>query len=132
MSRQTVVIIQARLGSTRLPGKVLKDIFGKPMLWHMINRLKYSKEIDDIVLAIPDSPGNDPLKDFARGLSLHCFRGSEMDVLSRYYGAATKFGARVVVRVTSDCPLIDPQIVDQVIAMHIGSNVYYKCILYMY
>ena len=118
-------IIQARRGSTRLPGKVLKDILGKPMLWHMLNRLRLSTKIDNIVLAIPDSKQNDRLEDFAKGFNLHHFRGSEEDVLSRYYGAATNFRADVIVRLTSDCPLIDPRVTDKVIEEHLNSNADY-------
>lgn len=120
-----VAIIQARMGSTRLPGKVSKSIMGKPVLWHMFNRLKFSRKIDDIVLAIPDSAENDQLEGFAKGLKLLCFRGSEQDVLSRYYGAALKFGGQVIIRVTSDCPLIDPRLTDSVITTHLNSHADY-------
>lgn len=121
MSKNTrvVAIIQARMDSTRLPGKVLKDISGKPMLWHMLNRLKLSNGIDNIILAIPNSVQNDRLEDLAKGLKLHCFRGSEEDVLDRYYKAALEFGGDVIVRLTSDCPLIDPCITDRVIEEHL-------------
>jgi len=122
---KVVAVVQARVGSTRLPGKVLKDISGKPMLWHVLNRLRLSTKIDSIILAIPDSKRNDQLEDFAKGLNLHHFRGSEADVLSRYYGAATKFGADVIVRLTSDCPLIDPRVIDKVIEQHLNSDADY-------
>jgi spore coat polysaccharide biosynthesis protein SpsF (cytidylyltransferase family) len=120
-----VAIIQARIGATRLPEKILKDVSGKPMLWHVVNRLKFSQTIDDIVLAIPTSDQNDMLEDFAQGLKLHCFRGSETDVLSRYYGAAVEFGGDVIVRITSDCPLIDPRVTDHVIDAHLNSGADY-------
>jgi len=122
---KVVAVVQARVGSTRLPGKVLKDISGKPMLWHVLNRLRLSTKIDSIILAIPDSKRNDQLEDFSKGLNLHHFRGSEDDVLSRYYGAATKFGADVIVRLTSDCPLIDPRVIDKVIEQHLNSDADY-------
>jgi len=105
-------IIQARMASTRLPGKVLMDIEGKPMLWHVINRLKNAKKINEIILAIPDTRENDILEKFAKENNLKYFRGSEEDVLSRYYEAAKKFKVDVIVRITSDCPLIDPKVVD--------------------
>jgi len=124
-NRKVVAIIQARVGSSRLPGKVLKDVCGKPMLWHMLNRLGFSKQISDIVLAIPNSKPNNRLEEFAKEFSIRCFRGSEEDVLARYYDAATEFGANVVVRLTSDCPLIDPRITDLVIAEHLASEVDY-------
>ncbi len=123
-----VAIIQARMGSTRLPAKVLRDICGKPLLWHMLDRLRLSIRIDDIVLAIPDSEQNDQLADFAKELNLHYFRGSEDDVLARYYGAATKFEADVVVRLTSDCPLIDPRVTDKVIEEHLNSDADYTSV----
>jgi len=125
MKKSIVAIIQARVGSTRLPGKVLKDVCGRQMLWHIVHRLKSSEKIDDIVLAIPDSTENDQLEGFARGLKLHCFRGSEEDVLSRYYGAAVEFGGWVIVRVTSDCPLIDPRVADMVVREHLNSRADY-------
>jgi len=115
-------IIQARMGSNRLPGKVLMDIGGRPMLWHVINRLKYSKKLNDIVLAIPDSKENDVLEKFAQENKVKYFRGSEEDVLSRYYEAAKEVESDVIVRITSDCPLIDPKIVDLVIEKHLNSE----------
>ena len=117
-----IAIVQARMGSTRLPGKVLMDVEGKPMLWHLIERLKYSKKIDEIVIAIPDTKENDILEKFAEENNVKYYRGSEDDVLSRYYEAAEKFKADVIVRVTSDCPLIDPKIVDKIIERYAGSK----------
>lgn len=110
------------MGSTRLPGKVLLDIMGKPMLWHVVERLKFSKKINDIVLAIPDTKDNDILEDFATNNSIKFFRGSENDVLSRYYQAAKKFGTDIIVRTTSDCPLVDPVIVDRVLKKHLENG----------
>lgn len=127
MDRHTkiVAVIQARMASTRLPGKVMKDILGKPMLWHMLKRLKLSKRIDDIVIAIPDTTENDILEDFATNFGFLSYRGSEDDVLSRYYEAAVKAGAGMVVRLTSDCPLIDPMVTDRVISEYMNSDVDY-------
>ena len=127
MSKNTkvVAIIQARVGSTRLPGKVLRDVCGKPMLWHMLNRLRVSNKIDNIILAIPNSVQNDRLEDLSKRLELHCFRGNEEDVLDRYYKAAMKFGGDVIVRLTSDCPLIDPKITDRIIQEYLVSDVDY-------
>ncbi|MBU2540202.1 glycosyltransferase family protein [Patescibacteria group bacterium] len=113
-------IIQARMGSTRLPGKVLMDIMGKPMLWHLINRLKFSKRINEVILAIPDTKENDALEKFAEENKIKYFRGSEEDVLSRYFKAAQKFKCDLIVRMTSDCPLIDPKIADLVIEKHLN------------
>lgn len=118
-------IIQARTGSARLPGKVLMNIAGRPMLWHLIERLKYSQKIDDIVLAIPDTKKNDELENFAKDNNVNYFRGSEEDVLSRYYEATKKFECDVIVRITSDCPLVDPKIVDKVVKKHLCSGADY-------
>jgi len=116
-------IIQARMGSTRLPGKVLMDIEGKPMLWHVVNRLKLCQKLDDIVLAIPDTKENDVLAEFAQNNNIKYYRGDEQDVLSRYYKATKEFVGDTIVRITADCPLIDPQIVDSIIDSYNGSYV---------
>ncbi|MFH1451235.1 MAG: glycosyltransferase family protein [bacterium] len=108
-------IVQARIGSTRLRGKVLMDISSRPMVWHVIDRLRTAKRITDVILAIPDTQENDVLADFAKNNQIKYFRGDENNVLSRYYAAAKEFNVDIVVRVTSDCPMIDPQIVDQVV-----------------
>jgi len=119
-------IIQARTTSTRLPNKVLLEIIdGKSMLWHVINRLRYSKKIDEIILAIPDTKENDVLEDFAKENKVKYFRGSEEDVLSRYYKTAKAFNVNIIVRITSDCPLIDPKIVDLVIEKYLNSDADY-------
>lgn len=118
-------IVQARMTSTRLPEKVLMNIKGKPMLWHVINRLKNTKEVNEIILTIPDSNENDVLEEFAEENQVKYFRGSEEDVLLRYYQAAKKFKSKVIVRITSDCPLIDSEIVDLVIEKHLKSDADY-------
>lgn len=121
----TGIIIQARMGSFRLMGKVLKEINGHPMLWHVVNRLKNCQKADKIILAIPDNEENNILEEFCRNNNLDFFRGSETDVLSRYYETAKKFNCDIIVRVTSDCPLIDPEIVDLVIEKHLESKADY-------
>jgi len=118
-------IIQARMGSTRLPGKVLMNIEGRPMLWHVINRLKYSKKLKSIILAIPDTKENDILEKFAKENKVKYFKGSEEDILSRYYLAAKQFKVDIIVRITSDCPLIDPKIVDRTIEKHLETGADY-------
>ena len=118
-------IIQARITSTRLPGKVLIDIEDKPIVWHVINRLKFSKKLTDIILAIPDTKENDILEKFSKDNQINYFRGSEEDVLSRYYEAAKKFKVDVIIRITADCPLIDPEIIDKVIEKHLNSGADY-------
>ena len=110
-----VAIIQARMGSTRLPGKVLKEINGSPMLEYVINRVKLSKNLDKVVLAIPDTVEDNVLFELAKKLNTICIRGKEKDVLSRYLKAVKETKADVIIRITADCPLIDPQIIDEMI-----------------
>jgi spore coat polysaccharide biosynthesis protein SpsF len=117
-AKKVTAIIQARITSTRLPGKVLMDIEKMPLLWHLINRLKFSKKIDEIILAIPDTEKNDKLEQFAQKYNLRYFRGSEGDVLSRYYGAAKKFKCGIILRITGDNPLYDPSLIDFAIEKH--------------
>lgn len=113
------------MGSARLPGKVLKKVSSMPMLWYMFDRLKYSQEVDKIILATSTSSKDDQLVSFAEEYQIPCFRGSEEDVLGRYYGAAIYFEGETIVRLTGDCPLIDPQVTDQVILTHLSSNADY-------
>ena len=110
-----VLIIQARMNSQRLPGKVLKPILGKPMLSYLIERVKRVSEINEIVLATTIHNSDEPVADLGRKQRVTVFRGSEEDVLSRFYEAAKLCKADAVVRVTGDCPVIDPNIVGQVI-----------------
>lgn len=116
--KKATVIIQARLGSTRLPGKVLKSLCGKPILWHVWNRLTYSKNVDEIIIATTDQSEDDLIESFCRENSIPFFRGSTNDVLNRYYETAKNFRASTIIRVTSDCPLIDPIIIDQIITSY--------------
>lgn len=113
--RKTVAIIQARMGSTRLHGKVLKDIGGKPMLWHIIVRVQQSMQIDEIVIATTKNKEDDEIQKFTTSIGVSCFRGSQDNVLERYYLAAKKYGATTVVRLTGDNPLVDPKIIDNTI-----------------
>ena len=108
-------IIQARMGSTRLPGKILKPLAGKPALWHVVNRLNRSRRLKDLLIATTTNPDDDVVVYFCRENGIECFRGSENDVLDRYYQASKAFGADPVIRITADCPVIDPAIVDEVI-----------------
>jgi spore coat polysaccharide biosynthesis protein SpsF len=104
------------MSSTRLPGKVLKPVLRKPLLAYQVERLRRVERADTIVLATTTNEVDNVLVDFARDHGLACYRGSEDDVLSRYHEAAEEAGADVVIRVTSDCPLIDPSVIDKVIA----------------
>lgn len=112
-------IIQARMGSTRLPGKVMKDLEGETVLYHVIERVKQSELIDEIVIATTIHERDDVIVEEAKRNDVEYFRGSEEDVLSRYYGAADKYDFDTTVRITSDCPLIDPNIIDEIIDFYI-------------
>jgi glutamate-1-semialdehyde 2,1-aminomutase len=108
-------IVQARMGSSRLPGKVMKQLAGKPLIEVLLGRLSRSREIDQIVVATTEQNADDALADFVESLGYLCVRGSEADVLSRFAKAATLSKADIVVRITGDCPLIDPELVDETI-----------------
>jgi spore coat polysaccharide biosynthesis protein SpsF len=111
----TTAIVQARMGSARLPGKVLLDLAGKPMLVRHVSRLSRAQMLDDVVVATTVEPADDVIADLCQERGWSYLRGSEEDVLDRFYRAAKKCQADVVVRVTSDCPLIEPEIVDRVV-----------------
>lgn len=110
-------IIQARMGSTRLPGKVLKKVLGKPLLQWIIQRLRRCKELTSVVVATTTLPEDNPIEALCLSESVDCFRGDSEDVLSRYIGAMRHFGTDIGVRITGDCPLIDPAIVDETIQL---------------
>ena len=110
-----VAIIQARMGSTRLPGKVLADLGGRSMLTWVVHRVRRAKLVDAVVVATSTRASDEPIVEQCDHLSVACFRGDEHDVLDRYYRAATAHQAQAVVRITSDCPLIDPDVIDRVV-----------------
>src|SRR5579859_2833511 len=113
--RPVIAITQARMNSTRLPAKVLRPILGRPLLWWHLTRLRRASRLDGVIVATTPAPESDPIAEIATSLGLSVHRGSEHDVLARFAGAAAATGAAVIVRVTSDCPLIDPALVDLVI-----------------
>jgi spore coat polysaccharide biosynthesis protein SpsF len=117
---KTVIIVQARMTSTRLPGKVLREVLGKPLLEYQIERLLRVKLADGIVIATTVNQVDDSIVELCNRLGISYFRGSEKDVLARYYGAARAHKAGAVVRITSDCPLIDPAVIDRVIQAYQG------------
>ena len=106
------------MGSTRLPGKVLKDIAGRPMLSYQMERLRRVTRAERIVVATTDQPADDAIARFCQKEKIACVRGSEHDVLARYQLAIERFPADIMVRITADCPLIDPAIVDEAIAAY--------------
>lgn len=114
---KVVAIIQARMGSARLPNKVMRMIGDAPMIDRVVDRLKRTTEIDQIVVATSVDPRNDPLVAHLEERGTAWFRGSEDDVLSRYHQAGAVHGADIVVRITADCPLIDPQVVDEAVRL---------------
>lgn len=114
---KTVAIIQARMSSSRLPGKVLLDLAGKPMIQHVVERASRAHSLDSVLVATTSNPSDDPIADFAASISVPCTRGSLHDVLDRYYQAAKANNAEIIVRITADCPLIDPEVIDQTVAL---------------
>jgi len=110
-----VAIIQARMGSSRLPGKVLKEIGGLPMLFRVVLRARRAQTLGHVVIATTTDEGDDAIVDFCTSKGFPCFRGDPYDVLDRYYQAACLFNAQVVVRLTGDCPLIDPFEIDRTV-----------------
>lgn len=118
-------IIQARMGSTRLPGKVMMDLCGDSVIEHVVNRLNRSELIDEIIIATSEDKNNKPIIDFCKNKNIGCFAGSEDDVLDRYYQTAIDNNVNdddIIIRITSDCPLIDPFVVDEVIDEHISNK----------
>lgn len=114
---RVVATIEARMTSSRLPGKVLLPALGEPMLMHLVRRLRAVPSIDCIVIATTINATDDPIVAFAEDIGLSCYRGSEQDVLARVIGAAESEDAEVLVEITGDCPVIDPDLVEQTIQM---------------
>lgn len=115
---KTVIVVQARMTSTRLPGKVLKQVLGKSLLEYLVERLRRVRLADAFVIATTTNDTDLPIVELCRRLALPVTRGSELDVLSRYGEAARLHDADVIVRVTSDCPLIDPSVIDDAIGLY--------------
>ncbi|HEX3032696.1 MAG TPA: glycosyltransferase family protein [Bacillota bacterium] len=119
---KVVAIVQARMTSTRLPGKILLEVMDKPLLAYQMERLRQVPNLDEIWLATTSNATDDLLEKFGYDQGIPIFRGSEDDVLSRYYHSATRAGADVVVRITSDCPLIDPEVVEQIVGLYLQNQ----------
>jgi spore coat polysaccharide biosynthesis protein SpsF len=111
----TMAFVQARTGSTRLPGKVLEPLAGRPVLARIAERLRVAPGVDEVVVLTSERPGDDAIVELCRTLDIRCLRGSELDVLDRFQRAAEALGAQRIVRVTADCPLIDPEVVGRLL-----------------
>ena len=122
---RVVATIEARMTSSRLPGKVLMPVLGDPMLMHLVRRLRAVSSIDGIVIATTTNAADESIVEFARAAGVPCYRGSEDDVLARVIGAAESDDADIVVEITGDCPVIDPDIVEQTIQMFAHHNADY-------
>jgi glutamate-1-semialdehyde 2,1-aminomutase/spore coat polysaccharide biosynthesis protein SpsF len=127
-----VALIQARMGSSRFPGKVLQDLAGRPMLWHVVNRVRRAAKVDEVVVATTDRDVDHPVARFCEQEGIACFRGDEQDVLDRFYQAAKANRADVVVRITADCPLIDPSVIDKVLERFQRGDCDYACNIIRY
>ena len=125
MSARVCATIEARMSSTRLPGKVLLEAAGKPMLEHMIERVRRAPSIEGIIVATTVNPGDDPIVELAHRLGVDSYRGSEDDVMSRVLGAAQTHGADVIVELTGDCPVIDPVLIERVIEEYTATGADY-------
>jgi spore coat polysaccharide biosynthesis protein SpsF len=121
-SGRVVLILQARMGSTRLPGKSMMPLAGKPLLARILERVQRAKEIDEIVLATTLKPEDDVLCDLATDMGVKIFRGSESDLVDRYYSAALKYGADYVVRLPADNPVVEPGELDRIVLHYLNSD----------
>lgn len=119
---RVVGIIQARMGSTRLPGKVMMDLEGKPVLEQVVTRVKQATTLHEVLVATTHNTEDDILESFCLANGILCYRGSAEDVLDRYYQVAKQIGADVIVRLTADCPLIDPRIVDEMVNLFLENH----------
>jgi len=121
-----LAILQVRFSSSRLPGKVLKPIMGKPMLGYQLERLARCKKIDQLIVATSDHPEDQVISDLCDELNVSCFHGPLEDVLARFYLAAEKYQPTHIVRLTGDCPLADPALIDELITLHLEGGYDYS------
>jgi spore coat polysaccharide biosynthesis protein SpsF len=119
---KTVVVVQARSGSTRLPGKVLLGLGGQTMLVRMLQRLAWARTPNAVIVATTTDPSDDPIASLVERAGFPCHRGHPTDLIDRHYQVALASGADVVVKVPSDCPLIDPRVVDRVVGAHLEAH----------
>lgn len=125
MTPRIVAIIQARMGSKRLPGKILMEIHGRTMLARVVRRVMNAKTISEVVVATSKLEQDDPVQKELEGLQIGIYRGSDEDVLDRYYGAMCMVNCDAVVRITADCPLVDPEVIDKVVNAFLEKRVDY-------
>jgi spore coat polysaccharide biosynthesis protein SpsF len=123
-----LIIIQARMESIRFPGKVLKEVLGKPLMAYLVERLRRVSNADALVIATTENPLDHQISEFCEKEKLPCFHGSEEDVLDRFYQCAKHYQADVIVRVTGDCPLIDPEVVEEVIQFFLKNSPRYDLV----
>lgn len=120
-------VIQARVSSTRLPGKVLNPVLGEPMIARQVERVLRAEALDKLVVATSTDPSDDPLTAVCEGVGIGCFRGPLDDVLDRFRGAAMAYHADQIVRLTGDCPLADPDVIDDAVRLHLAGGYDYTC-----
>lgn len=120
--KNILIIVQARISSTRLPAKVLKEINNKPLLWYVIKRLEQVKTPNKVIIATGHLKINQPIIDFAKNNNFYYFVGDEEDVLDRYYNSAKEFNGDIIVRITSDCPLIEANLIDKLLEIYLNGE----------
>jgi len=113
-----LAVIQAKMNSSRLSGKVMLPLLGKPVIYRIYERLNFSKKLDEICISTSTDPSDDPIAKYAKENGIKCFRGSNRNVVDRHLSAAKLFNADVIVRITADCPVIDPTIVDELLEIY--------------
>ena len=122
MKKKITAIVQARIGSERLRAKVIKKINGKAIILLLLKRLSLAKEVDDIIIAIPNKKQDDVLYNILKKNNFKVFRGSEKNVLNRYYECAKRYSVQNILRITADCPLLDPKLIDKLIKIYKKNN----------
>lgn len=120
-----IAVIQARIASTRLPEKVLMNLSGHPLLYHVVERARHSKRVDNVIISIPNSIQNQKISSFAKNYNIPVFTGDENNVLDRFVNTAKQFEPDLIVRLTGDNPLVDPTIIDSIIELHINHKADY-------
>lgn len=114
-----VGLVQVHMDSKRLPGKAMAEIMGRSMTWHIVNRLQYARLLDEVVVALTDEESDEPIRSMARAEAIPYYAGSESDLIDRIYQTALKFEADAIVRITGDCPLVDPAVVDHLVSTYL-------------